>query len=135
MIRYKQRLDWMQEDPDGDWVMHQDAQESEAERARLQQWVHDLQSGMYINCVYCGHRYGPRDEVPATMADALKEHIEQCPKHPMSALKAEVARLQECMNRAGLECFMREGTPEQVAEHMRNVAKSWVGSQHRREGT
>ena len=61
----------------------------------LRQWVHDCQSGMYINCVYCGHRYGPEDETPATMADALKEHIEGCPKHPMSALKAEVARLRE----------------------------------------
>lgn len=66
-----------------------------AENTRLQEWVHDLQSVMYINCVYCGHRYGPEDEVPATMADALKEHIEQCPKHPMSALKAENAKLRE----------------------------------------
>lgn len=59
-------------------------------RARLAEseaWVDDLQAGMYINCVYCGHRYGPEDEVPATMADVLKEHIEQCPKHPMSELK------------------------------------------------
>jgi hypothetical protein len=42
---------------------------------------------MYINCVYCGHRYGPDDEIPATMADVLKEHIAQCPKHPMSQLQ------------------------------------------------
>lgn len=54
------------------------------------QWVHDLQAGMYITCVYCGHRYGPDDEVPATMADVLKEHIAQCPEHPMSALKREL---------------------------------------------
>ena len=59
-----------------------------AEIERLRQWVNDLQSGMYINCVYCGHRYGPRDEVPATMTDVLKEHIEQCPEHPCSELKA-----------------------------------------------
>jgi len=74
--------------------MHQLKQKAEAERDRLQQWVHDLQAGCYINCVYCGHRYGPDDEIPATMADALKEHIEQCPKHPMSALKAELAELK-----------------------------------------
>lgn len=61
--------------------------------ARLEQWKDDLQAGMYINCVYCGHRYGPDDEVPATMADALKEHVEQCPEHPMSALKTANARL------------------------------------------
>ena len=68
-----------------------------ADRDRLQEWVHDLQAGMYINCVYCGHRYGPDDEVPATMADVLKEHIEHCPKHPMSTLKARLARLEEAL--------------------------------------
>src|SRR3990167_3692891 len=67
------------------------------DRDRLQAWVHDLQAGMYINCVYCGHRYGPDDEVPATMADVLKEHIEHCPKHPMSTLKARLARLEEAL--------------------------------------
>lgn len=61
------------------------------ENERLVKWVDDLQSGMYINCVYCGHRYGPKDKVPCTMANALKQHIEQCPKHPMSALKKSLA--------------------------------------------
>lgn len=63
---------------------------------KLRKWVDDLQSGMYINCVYCGHRYGPQSEVPANpflknsrMADALKAHIEVCPEHPMSRLKKE----------------------------------------------
>lgn len=58
----------------------------ETDNRKLQQWVSDLQSGMYINCVYCGHRYGPKDEVPASMADVLKKHIETCPDHPMSNL-------------------------------------------------
>lgn len=58
-----------------------------SELEKTKQWVADCQSGMYVNCVYCGHRYGPEDEVPVAMADMLKEHIEQCPKHPMSALK------------------------------------------------
>jgi len=71
------------------------------DRDRLQAWVHDLQAGMYINCVYCGHRYGPDDEVPATMADVLKEHIEHCPKHPMSTLKARLAQLEEALARYG----------------------------------
>lgn len=56
----------------------------------LNNWVNDLHSGMYINCVYCGHRYGPSDEVPSSMADVLKEHIEKCPKHPMSSLKSQI---------------------------------------------
>lgn len=66
-----------------------------AENERLVKWVDDLQSGMYINCVYCGHRYGPKDKVPCTMADALKQHIETCPKHPMSALKKSLAAAEK----------------------------------------
>ncbi len=65
-----------------------------ADLAEARQWVNDLQSGMYINCVYCGHRYGPNTEVAASMADVLKQHVEQCPKHPMSKLKAEIAKLK-----------------------------------------
>lgn len=60
------------------------------ELERYKTWVQDLQSGMYVNCVYCGHRYGPADKVPVSMADALKQHIEQCPEHPMSKLRAEL---------------------------------------------
>ena len=63
-------------------------QELREEIKRLQQMVDDLQSGMYINCVYCGHRFGPKDEVPSTMADVLKEHVKTCPKHPMAVLYA-----------------------------------------------
>lgn len=71
----------------------------QADIDRLQQWVNDLQSGMYINCVYCGHRYGPESEVPSTMADVLKEHIAQCPQHPLSEARAETASLREEVNR------------------------------------
>lgn len=69
-----------------------------AERDEALEWVKDLQSGMYINCVYCGHRYGPKDDVPDSMADVLKRHVEQCPKHPMSRLRDQaddLARLLE----------------------------------------
>lgn len=61
--------------------------ELERERDEARQWVRDLQSGMYVNCVYCGHRYGPGETTPVSMADALKAHVEQCPRHPMSELK------------------------------------------------
>lgn len=70
-------------------TMNEKIAELEEERDQLKKWVEDLQSGMYINCVYCGHRYGPSDEVPASMAQVLKEHVESCPKHPMSLLKKE----------------------------------------------
>jgi hypothetical protein len=59
------------------------------EDTRLKQWVCDLQSKLYVNCVYCGHRYGPRETTPVVMADVLKAHISVCPEHPLSkALKA-----------------------------------------------
>jgi hypothetical protein len=72
--------------------------ELEAEIAQLEKWVSDLQSGMFINCVYCGHRYGPgastAESIPAsqnkTVAQALTEHIAMCPKHPMSKLKKQL---------------------------------------------
>lgn len=63
-----------------------------------QQWVADLQSGMYVNCVYCGHRYGPDETTPVSMADALRAHAEQCPQHPMAALRAQLAKEYETNN-------------------------------------
>ena len=66
-----------------------------SEIVQLQNWVNDLQVGMYINCVYCGHRYGPDTEVPASMADVLKEHIEKCLKHPLFQAKKEIEQLKK----------------------------------------
>lgn len=65
----------------------------DVEIERLRAWIDDLQSGMFINCVYCGHRYGPADEVPDSMADVLRRHVEQCPQHPMSRLRAALVRV------------------------------------------
>ena len=42
------------------------------------------------------------------------------------AARAEIERLTGCMEIAGLQCFMRGGAPEQVAEHMRRVVDSWA---------
>lgn len=57
----------------------------------LRQWINDLQSGMYINCVYCGHRYGPNEEeIPA---DALRRHVAECPEHPMAKLIEKCKRV------------------------------------------
>ena len=82
------------------WVEHYNdaVTEIHAEVERLKAWVDDLQSGMYINCVYCGHRYGPDTEVPSSMAAVLKEHVEQCPDHPMSKLRAENIELRKQLN-------------------------------------
>jgi sugar phosphate isomerase/epimerase len=81
---------------------------------QLQQWVDDLQSEMYINCVYCGHRYGPQDEVPATMAEALKEHIEICEKHPMMKIRIDNAELAS-------KLLHREKEVEPLRENVRGL--------------
>lgn len=78
-----------------------------SEIKRLQQWVTDLQSGCYINCVYCGHRYGPDPGTPVAMADVLKKHILKCPKHPMSTLLKAMKNIQEMA-----EEEIREGCDE-----------------------
>ena len=65
------------------------------ENLKLREWISDLQSGFYVNCVYCGYRYGKKGEVPTSQADVLKGHIEQCPEHPMSKLKQENVDLRE----------------------------------------
>src|SRR3990167_8842067 len=75
-----------------------------AEVMHLRAWVADLQSGMWVNCIYCGHRYGPGETTPVSMADALKAHIEQCPKHPMSALRAELAEAVTARDTYAEEC-------------------------------
>ena len=69
--------------------------EQAAEIQRLKTWVSDLQSGMFINCVYCGHRYGPKEGTPVAMADVLKAHIVQCPKHPLSIVTKALFDLVE----------------------------------------
>jgi len=71
-----------------------------ADIVRLEKWVDDLQSGMYINCVYCGHRYGPRDEVPASMSDVLTAHVEKCAKHPLAAARERIVELEEAAGSA-----------------------------------
>ncbi len=67
-----------------------------AEIKRLQKWLNDLHSGMYINCVYCGHRYGP-DSEEGIMSEVLHEHIATCPEHPLSAALAEIEQLKKDM--------------------------------------
>lgn len=74
-----------------------DNNQLQADLKRYKEWVNDLQSGMYVNCIYCGYRYGPADKVPVSMAEVLKQHIEQCPEHPMSKLKAKNAELESAL--------------------------------------
>lgn len=89
----------------------------ESEVIRLQNWVNDCQKGMYINCVYCGHRYGPDKETPSIMADVLYEHIKICKKHPLSAALSENEKLRE----------ERDQIQEKV-ERLQNETKFKIGS-------
>ena len=59
------------------------------ELERVTRWKDDLLEGKTVNCVYCGHRYEPG--TPASQADVLKKHIEQCPDHPLAHLRNELA--------------------------------------------
>ena len=56
-------------------------EEAEEEIIRLQDWISDLQKGMYVNCIYCGHRYPPG--TPDVRDKVLYDHIKSCPKHPL----------------------------------------------------
>ncbi|MCK9519521.1 MAG: hypothetical protein M0R74_10940 [Dehalococcoidia bacterium] len=66
-----------------------------AKNKRLEAWIDDLQSEMYINCVYCGHRYGPnKGDHLVTMRKTLEKHIEECPKHPLSMARNRIMELE-----------------------------------------
>ena len=87
-----------------------DARDLLGEVERLRRWIADLQSGMSINCVYCGHRYGPDPGTPIAMAEVLKKHVEVCPEHPMSTLRTAARTLLDASN-AGREAIGRVLAP------------------------
>ena len=66
----------------------------QADNEQLQQWIYELQSGLYINCVYCGFNYGPKESTAPTMQQALYDHIKVCEKHPLSKALVEIERLK-----------------------------------------
>ena len=91
-----------------------------SERDEAHQWVNDLHCGMYVNCVYCGHRYGPNSEIPETMADVLTAHIATCPKHPLAAANARITDLERERDEART---LREWIPvtERLPEYEQEV--------------
>ena len=64
-------------------------------------WVADLQSGLHINCVYCGHRYPPG--TPDVRDKVLFEHIKQCPKHPLAKALEENKMLNDALENGGID--------------------------------
>lgn len=82
---------------------------------RLNKWIDDCQSGMYINCVYCGHRYGPDDgKHLVSMREALHKHVESCPKHPMFKLKQQVERLKKILEDPRWQPYISDYFPLQL---------------------
>lgn len=65
--------------------------ELQAKNKELEIWIDNLQSGTVITCVYCGHIHSvQKNSHPLTVREALRKHIEICPKHPMSKSKTEM---------------------------------------------
>ena len=67
---------------------------------KLRSWVNDLQSQLFLNCVYCGHRTDPEDYHEQEVWQVLQEHAEQCEHHPMYTLKQKMlgfeSFIQQC---------------------------------------
>ena len=64
--------------------------ELRTEIMRLNKFCDDLQEKIYVNCAYCGHRYGPRHTTKRAMTDLIKDHIRQCKRHPLRRALANV---------------------------------------------
>jgi hypothetical protein len=89
--------------------------ECREELAVAEQWVDDLQSGMYINCVYCGHRYGPDDgDHLVSMRDALEAHIAICEKHPLAECRRKLAAAVEARGIEMLSLATKVCGPESI---------------------
>lgn len=78
--------------PDIKW-MYERIEFQKKKEKRLMQWIVDLLSGKYVNCVYCGHRYGPTDTTPTSMSEILTEHIKHCEHHPLNTAITVIERL------------------------------------------
>jgi len=88
-VLYGNKSEPLENSGGSDDSLFQDAAE---EIQNLRKWVGDLQDGMYVNCIYCGHRYPPG--TPESRDKYLYEHICTCPKHPLSKALKEIDRLK-----------------------------------------
>jgi acetylornithine/succinyldiaminopimelate/putrescine aminotransferase len=57
------------------------------------------------------------------MADILKEHIENCPKHPMSKLKDENVQLKEKLHAVSAELVLAHAVGEGGTECKHSACK------------
>jgi hypothetical protein len=64
------------------------------ERDEAREWVRKLTSKeCTLTCVYCGHAYPPG--TPEHGSPVLTAHIEQCERHPMARLRAQLAAAEQ----------------------------------------
>lgn len=71
-----------------------------------------------ITCVYCGHAY--EEGTPSHAAEVLKEHINQCEKHPIKKALEDRAKL-----RAALVKLVGLDNPREL-EEMKGVIKAFM---------
>lgn len=75
---------------------------SRAETKQARDWaektVQEIAAARVLTCVYCGHQYP--DGTPAAKHAALTEHIQKCPKHPMTELRQKVTSFCDTMTEA-----------------------------------
>lgn len=77
------------------------------------------ESESVVTCVYCGHAYPPGS--PTHGAELLKQHIAECPQHPMANLKRKYDRI-----RKALEGFVGASTQEEL-EQLEMVVRQMPG--------
>jgi len=98
-------------DKDEDLIICNALNDARDEITQLRAWIFDLQAGCYVNCVYCGRRYGPDATTPTSMADVLKAHVEQCSKHPLAQANADIAVLAKVYEEAREATKYQSGGP------------------------
>ena len=60
----------------------------------LKGWINGLPQ-LYVNCVYCGHRFKPNPEVFPSQTDVVREHMEKCSKHPLFQANQKIKELKK----------------------------------------
>lgn len=77
-------------------AIHEHAQEV----SKLRQWVRELQSGLYLNCVFCGENFTGQENF-----NRLTNHIRECPEHPLSRLLTALWLYLSTHDRADVQCM------------------------------
>jgi hypothetical protein len=63
--------------------------------ARQKKWINELLAGNTVNCIFCGHCYGPSATTAVSQQDVLKAHVMQCPEHPLAVLRRKIVQIYD----------------------------------------